>query len=141
MAGRERNTGRSFPAELFRRFPEALSAWSHIEYDLFTGKAEHAVKRLAEQAIPSDLKLALRVRIIKEFLVKGDTAAALPLFQEQGTEVDSPEYLFLYAESLLRTGSADRAETLLLRIIRDYGGDVFSEKARIELAEMKAKSK
>ena len=130
-----------FRLQLFRRFPEALSAWSHIEHDLFIGKPEHAAQRLTEQPIPSDLKRALRIRIIKEFLIKGDTAAVLPLFQEQGEEADSPEYLFLYAECLLRTGSADSAENLLHRIIRDYSGDVFSEKARIELTEIKAKSK
>jgi hypothetical protein len=130
-----------FRLQFFQRSKGALSAWSRIEYELFTGTTERALQRLSEQALPPDLTGALRVRIIKEMLVNGDMSAVMRLFQEQGENVDSPEYLFLYAESLLRTGTVDRAENLLLRIISDYSGDVFSEKARTLLAKIKEKSK
>jgi hypothetical protein len=139
--GAQEILGYRFRLQLLQRSKEALSAWSRIEYDLFTDRPDRAVRRLSDQAVPPDGKRALLVSIIRTMLVRGDTGAVMPLFQEQGEAADSPEYLYLYAETLLRAGGSEQAERLLLRIIKDYSGDVFSEKARVLLAKIKSKSK
>lgn len=130
----------------------ALAAWSHVEYDIFTGRPGRAVSRFSEKEIPPGYRTVLSVRVIKELLAQGDTALVSKLFLEQGAGVDSPEYLYLYAEHLLRaTGSEqasqasqpsgpEKARDLLLRIMRDYPDGVFSEKSRILLSKIKAKS-
>ena len=125
-----------FRLQLFNRSKEALSVWAHIEYDLFTGMPERAVRRFSERAVPAELKSALLLRIIRDLLEQGNTQAAGRLLEEQGEKAGSPEYLYRYAEVLLRNGQFDRARELLLRIIREYSGDVFSEKARVLLAKL-----
>jgi hypothetical protein len=131
---------------LLQGSPSALAAWSHVEYDMFTGSTGRAAGRLSEKEIPLDYRTILLVHIIKELLAQGDTAAVIPLFREQGGNVDSPEYLYLYAEHLLRaigpeqTSGPKQAREILLRIMRDYPGGVFSEKSRILLSKINAKS-
>jgi hypothetical protein len=132
--------------KLLQNSREALAAWSHAEYDVFTGNPARAWGRFSEQRIPPDCRTILMVRIIKELLAQGDTAAVMPVFTEQGESVDSPEYLYMYAEFLLRTtGSeqtreAQKAQEVLLRIIRDYPEGVFSEKSRVLLAKIKTRN-
>ena len=121
--------------------PAALAVWSRQEYDFLTGKPAGAAGRFNGQEVPPDLRMALSVRIVKELLAQGDTAAAISFFMEQGSTIDSPEYLYLYAEHLLRTGVPDTAREVLLRVIRDYPDKVFSEKSRVLLAKIQSKNR
>ena len=118
----------------------ALTAWSHVEYDMFTGRPGRAVDRFSGKEIPPGYRTVLLVRVIKGLLTQGDTAAVVPLFRDQGGNVDSPEYCYLYAEHLLRASGPEQAREVLLRIMRDWPGGVFSEKSRILLAKMRSKS-
>jgi hypothetical protein len=120
---------------------EALTVWSNVEYDLFSGRSARVLHRLSGQGLPSDCRVAVIVRYVKELLSQGDTAAATALFREQGGSVNAPEYLYLYAGHLLRTGGPEPAREALLRIIREYPDDVFSEKSRVLLAKIQCKKK
>jgi tetratricopeptide (TPR) repeat protein len=123
--------------QLFRRTPAALAAWSQIESDIFTGKTARAMQRIGEQSVPADLNIALALRIVNECVARGGTDAATAVFLKMGESVDSPEYLYRYAETSFKTGAPARAQELLRRIIRDYPSDVFSEKARVLLARLR----
>lgn len=134
-----------FRFQLFKRSNEALAAWSHIEYDVFTGNPERAAQRLAGsgvQTVPQALRAPLLLCVIRGYFrgnyaqVSSPIPALTAFLEEHGENVDSPEYLYYFAEALLMNGSFDRAEKLLLRIIGDYPGDVFSEKARVVLAKL-----
>jgi hypothetical protein len=113
---------------------EALAVWSHVDYDMFTGKPARALARFSEQRVTPDCRTVLLVRIVKEQLARGDTAAVAPVFREQGGT-------YLYSEHLLRTGIPDTACKVLLRVIRDYPEGVFSEKSRVLLAKIQSKNK
>jgi tetratricopeptide (TPR) repeat protein len=115
----------------------ALAAWSRQEYDMFAGKADRAAARLSGREVPSGVRKVLFIRFVKELLVQGDSAAAARFFEERGEDVDSPEYRYLYAEHLLRTAGPGPARGLLLRIIREYPGNLFSEKSRVLLEKIK----
>lgn len=129
---------------------EALTAWSHADYDIFAGKSGRAISRVeGQQVVHNDFRTDILVRVIKGLLAQGDTAAVMALFMKQGSSIDSPEYLYRYAEFMLRTAGPEqveqtrqtqKAEAVLLRIMKDYPGGVFSEKSRILLSKIKAKS-
>jgi hypothetical protein len=126
-----------FYLQLFQRSPEALAAWSRCEYDIFIGKPERALQRMTDPAVPADLATALAIRIVNVLMARGRTDMAAAYFREHGEDVDSPEYLYLYASALIQTGGSVRAPELLSRIIRDYPNDVFAEKSRILLAKLR----
>ncbi len=112
-----------------------LAAWSRIEYNLFIGRPEIAEDQLSR--VQGEGGIPLLLRIVEDQLGRGRNATAEALFEKEGDTVDSPEYLYLRAETLLRIGAEgnrERAQSLLRRIIRNYPGDVFSEKARVLLA-------
>jgi hypothetical protein len=88
--------------------------------------------------IAGKFKIPLLLLIIKDQLERGKITVAEALFERQGDTVDSPEYLYLRAQTLLNINvreNGGRAQALLGRIIRDFPEDVFSEKARVLLAE------
>lgn len=113
-----------------------LAGWSQIAYYLFIDKPERAVAKLS--GIAGKFKIPLLLLIIKDQLERGKITVAEALFERQGDTVDSPEYLYLRAQTLLNINvreNGGRAQALLGRIIRDFPEDVFSEKARVLLAE------
>ncbi len=119
-----------------RNSNDALAGWSRIAYDLFIDKPALAVAKLS--GMENDFRIPLLLLIIKDQLDRGKVAAAETLFERQGDAVESPEYLYLRAETLLDLNAREnreRARTLLGRIIRDFPEDVFSEKARVLIAE------
>ena len=121
---------------LLRNSKDALTDWSQIEYNLFIDKPEFAAAKLS--GIAEVYKIPLLLLIIKNQLERGKIAEAEALFERQGDTVDSPEYLYLWAETLLNLNACkyrERAQALLGRIIRDFPEDVFSEKARVLIAE------
>jgi hypothetical protein len=118
----------------------ALEAWSAIECDLYTGKREQALQTIKGRVLPDDLRMALLSRITRETKIRNDTALIRRIFEEQGAPVDSPELLYLYAEALANAGNGAQAQELLLRLIRDFPGDVFSQKARILLVKLRDQS-
>jgi hypothetical protein len=124
-----------------RNSSAALVAWSRQEYDVFTGKPDRAADRLSGQEVPADFRTALSVRLVKELLARGDTAAVTRLFLSRNGNVDSPEYLYLYAEFLFRTAGPEQAVVVLVRIIKNYPDDVFSEKSRVLLAKIQSKTR
>jgi hypothetical protein len=124
-----------------RNSEAALAAWSRQEYEVFAGKGGSAADRLRGEEVPTEFRTVLLVRLVKELLVQGDTAAATRFFDEQNGNVDSPEYCYLYAEHLLRTAGPERAGSILLRIIKDYPDNVFSEKSRVLLAKIQSKNR
>jgi hypothetical protein len=114
---------------------DELAAWSRIEYNLFIGRPEVAEVQLSR--VQGDGRIFLLIRILEDQLARGRYTTAEALFEKEGDTVDSPEYLYLRAETLLRVGaegSRERAASLLRRVIRNYPGEVFSEKARVLLA-------
>ena len=125
--------------QLFGRSGGARAVWCGIEYDCYTGHPQRAEKRLAQASAPADFKQELALRIIREYCAQGNRTAAAEFFRGQGSfsGADSPEYLFLFARTLLESGQTAASRDLLLRLIRDFPDDVFSEKARILLARLK----
>ncbi|MBN2188679.1 MAG: hypothetical protein JW699_04435 [Chitinispirillaceae bacterium] len=123
-----------------RNSDAALAAWSRQEYEVFAGKAGRAAARLSGQEVPSDCRTVLTVRFVKELLARGDTSAAADFFDRQSGNIDAPEYLYLYAEHLLRAAGPEQAGTILLRVIKDYPDDVFSDKSRVLLAKINKKN-
>jgi tetratricopeptide (TPR) repeat protein len=130
-----------FRLQIFQRSPAALASWSQIECALFTGNPEAAIEKLpAVHLLPADPAIALRLLVIRELLARDNVKGALALFRQPIAEAaTSPEYLYLYADAELKSGLIDPAREHLLRIIRDFPDDVFSEKARILLARLEGK--
>jgi len=113
----------------------ALAAWSRLEYNLFIDKPEVAAAQIP--GAEAEYRIPLLLRIVKEQLERGRIGMAEALFEKQGDTVDSPEYLYLRAATLLRLHAVEnreRALALLRRIIRDFPDDVFSERARVLLS-------
>jgi hypothetical protein len=113
----------------------ALAAWPKMEYNLFIGRYDAAEASIA--AVGGAGKIPLLLRVLHSLLEGGKIGEAEGLFERQGDSVESPEYLYLRAETLLRLRPDEnraRAQPLLKRIIQEFPDDVFSEKARVLLA-------
>ena len=82
-------------------------------------------------------KAPFLLRVVGELMAERKTEAAAAVFNEQGDPIDSPEYLYRYAEVLFAVGHPEQAQPLLIRVLRDYPGEVFSEKARVLLAKVR----
>jgi hypothetical protein len=139
--------------KMLQNSTKALEEWSPIEYDIFTGKTGRVLSRFSEHNMPPDDVTVFLGRIIRQLIAQWDTTAVIPIFMKWEGSVDSPEYLYLYAEHLLRATVSERtsqasqasgseqAREVLLRIIRDYPDNVFSEKSRVLLAKIQSKKR
>jgi tetratricopeptide (TPR) repeat protein len=126
---------------MLSRSKDAIAAWRMVEYDLYTGRAERAVDRMQGIVLPEEMQTALLLRLLRVLKAQGRTALLLRQFIGRSDIPGSPEYAYLHAETLLESGggSAEAVE-LLLRLIKDYPADVFSQKARILLSRLRNKS-
>jgi hypothetical protein len=126
---------------MLSRSKDALAVWKVIEYDLYTGRADRAADRIQGTVLPEEMRTALLLRVLRELKARGHTALLLRQFSAHSDIPDAPEYLYLHAETLIASGKGNaEAEGLLLRLIRDYPADVFSQKARILLSRLREKS-
>ena len=122
---------------LLSRSKEALALWVKIEYDLFIGQAERAVEAMKEIVLPEEMRMPLLLRLLRELKAAGRMKLLKRQFDAGFAGTHSPEYLYLHAETLIASGTGKaKAEGLLLRLIKDYPDDVFSQKARILLSRL-----
>jgi hypothetical protein len=122
---------------LLSRSKEALALWVKIEYDLFIGQAERAVETMKEIVLPEEMRMPLLLRLLRELKAAGRMKLLKRQFDAGFAGTHSPEYLYLHAETLIASGTGKaKAEELLLRLIKDYPDDVFSQKARILLSRL-----
>ena len=126
---------------ILSRSKDALAAWRMIEFDLYTGRAEQAADRMQGIVLPEDMRTALLLRVLRELDTRGYTDLLLRLFSSRSNISDAPEYLYLHAETLMASGKGNtEAEEILLKLIKNYPADVFSQKARILLSRLRDKS-
>lgn len=127
------------------RDPAALTGWSRLEYDIFTGKSI-SVAELFAPSISKESRTVLLLRLIKDLFAKGEYPAAQAVFNEKTVIADAPdvpeasaEYRYLHAETLVRNGMVAPAQEMLSGIIEDSPTDIYSEKARILLRKLKGR--
>ena len=111
-----------------------LKEWGRVQYWLFLGKPLVAYERIPPRKYSAELQDALLLCITKKLSEQGDMQTALRIFEQEGDSAASPEYLYGHADQLYKSMNIGKARVLLLKIIRDYPGSVFSEKARVLLA-------
>lgn len=126
--------------QLYKSSGPALQIWSTMEFDCFRGNYAAIAALLRGPAVPAEFRTALSLPAIRAFLTTVNTAAAASLFTALGDTADSPEYLFLLAQTQIAQGTIRPAEETLLRCIRDFPGNVFSEKARVLLSRLRGRS-
>jgi hypothetical protein len=125
---------------MFSRSKDVLDVWKKIEYDLYIGQADRASERMLGIALPKEMHTAILLRLLRELKARGHTALLLRQFSVQSDIPVAPEYVYLHAETLLASGREKaEVEELLLRLIREFPTDVFSQKARILLARLHEK--
>ncbi|MBN1128429.1 MAG: hypothetical protein JXA71_05550, partial [Chitinispirillaceae bacterium] len=125
---------------LLSRERDARAAWAAIEADLYTGNAEQAVKRINTHPIPDELGAALLLRILRKLKETGDAARIVATVEDRGAQPCEPECRYRYAEALAATGNTAKARRLLLQLLHDVPSGVFSQKARILLAQLGGQS-
>ncbi|MBN2035914.1 MAG: hypothetical protein JW768_04155 [Chitinispirillaceae bacterium] len=132
--------GYRYYLKLFSRFPAQQQIWFRMEYDFYTGHPERAMKRLSGQELEEEVRGALLLRILGQLRKQGRTTLMAQVFEEQREISYSPEYRYLWAETLLKMGETSRSRNLLLLLLRDFPATVFAEKARILLSTLTDKN-
>jgi tetratricopeptide (TPR) repeat protein len=139
----------------------ALSVWGRLEYLIYIGDLAAAAELLKKQALASKHGAAgesgemMAVRLCRPLAQAGRYQEALEVLElaggpalpdygikgidrggEQPEFAHSPEYLYFKAEMLHETGRKEDARTIAQKILKEFPGDVFAQKARILLAKI-----
>jgi len=118
----------------YKREDAWLADWCLVQYWIFLEKPMVAYDRISEKKYSPELRSVLLLCITKKLSEQGNFQAALKIFDQQGDSEASPEYLYRHAELLQKSLNFSKSRELLMKIIRNYPGSVFSEKARVFLS-------
>jgi hypothetical protein len=116
--------------------PEALSAWSAIEYNIYIGNLEKSLLLSQNERIGSACRWRLALRIARVFYEKKKLSAAIETMNGCNELEVSAEFLYFKAQSLYEFGKIDQAKELLQRIVLDLTNEIYSGKARLLLSKI-----
>jgi hypothetical protein len=124
--------------ERLKADPAALRDWGPFEYALYRGSPASAASGMRMEGYAGPSAQMFVVRLVREFLARGDLAAAAR--QAQGIDVKHavPAEAYYCAEILVLQGELEKAVGVLERLILEHPGDIYSSKARLLLLKVQS---
>jgi tetratricopeptide (TPR) repeat protein len=122
--------------ERLKDCPEALSAWTAIEYNIYLGKLEKCLLLSQNERIGKACQWRLALRVARVFHEKMNLSAAVETMNCCNEKDVSAEFLYFKAQYLYEFGKIALAKELLQRIILDFTNEIYSGKARLLLSKM-----
>jgi hypothetical protein len=116
--------------------PEALSAWTAIEYNIYIGKLEKCLLLSQNERIGKACQWRLALRVARVFHEKMNLSAAVEAMNGYNEKDVSAEFLYFKAQYLYEFGKIALAKELLQRIVLDFTNEIYSGKARLLLSKM-----
>jgi hypothetical protein len=128
-----------YKLERLKDAPEAMADFGAVEYCVWRKRPETVATR-AFQAYPPAVQELLVCDIVKALADKRLFGDALKCAAQVPLEGAGAEFVYTYAEVLIRQGSVDEGSRILEKLMLSHPQDVFSGKARLLLLGLKKRS-
>jgi hypothetical protein len=115
--------------------PAALAKFIKIEYTLYKGEYELAVRQLCDSDRDPVNDWRIGVHVARRQLDRSEAAAAVATLR-CAPEPGEPEYLYCLADALFRDREYNGARELLQHLVLDYPADQYTTRARLLLARI-----
>jgi tetratricopeptide (TPR) repeat protein len=132
-----------------------LDIWGRLELFIYIGDLAAAAELLRKLKLSGEAGEMLAVRLARPLAKAGRYQEALEVLElagggglpdygikgidrgeAQGKHVNTPEYLYFKAEMLHEIGRREEARGIAQRILKEFPGDIFAQKARILLMKI-----